>query len=304
MDIGWIGIGNMGKPMAKNIQTYATKFTVNDLNQESAIDILESGGNWANSPAECAKGKDIIFMCLPMPADVEKVCLEENGILEGIDSNTIVIDSSTNSLSMVKKLHKIFADKGITFMDCPVSGGVIGAMNKDMSIMVGGQESTYNQIKSTLDAMGDKAIYCGPVGSGTICKLSHQLFSALLLGITTEVLTSGVKAGMDLDTLVDAISRCASAKNPPFDNWKESKEYNFEGNEMSFFLELAAKDVRLACEMGRENKVPMDMANIIEQKVIEAMNKGWGKKNSGIVRKIIADRAGVELDYAPGGFSG
>jgi 3-hydroxyisobutyrate dehydrogenase and related beta-hydroxyacid dehydrogenases len=170
--------------------------------------------------------------------------------------------------------------------------------------MVGGEESTYKKIKPTLDAMGDKAIYCGPVGSGTICKLSHQLFSALLLGITTEVLTSGVKAGMDLDTLIDAISRCASAKNPPFDNWKESKEYNFEGNEMSFFLELAAKDVRLACEMGRENKVPMDMANIIEQKVIEAMNNGWGKKNSGIVRKIIADRAGVELDYAPGGFSG
>ena len=197
--------------------------------RESAIDILEDGGIWAETPAECAKDKDVVFMSLPMPQDVEKVSIGESGIIESIKKNSIVLDVSTNSLAMVKKLHKLFDQKGVEFLDCPVSGGVIGAMNKDMSIMVGGQESTYNQIKSTLDAMGDKAIYCGPVGSGTICKLSHQLFSALLLGITTEVLTSGVKAGMDLDTLVDAISRCASAKNPPFDNWKESKDYNFEG---------------------------------------------------------------------------
>jgi 3-hydroxyisobutyrate dehydrogenase len=303
MKIGWIGIGNMGKPMAKHIQEYASEFTVCDLNQEAAVDILEDGGIWAETPSKCAENKDVLFMSLPMPQDVEKVCLGKDGIIESVKDGTIILDASTNSLSMVKKLHKLFEEKGVEFLDCPVSGGVVGAMKKDMSIMVGGKESTYNKIKPVLDAMGDKAIYCGPVGSGTICKLSHQLFSGLLLGITTEVLTSGVKAGMDLDTLVDAISRCASAKNPPFDNWKAAKEYNFEGNEMSFFLELAAKDVRLACEMGRENKVPLDMANILEQKVIEALNNGWGRKNSGIVRKIIADRAGVDLDYAPGGFA-
>ena len=104
MKIGWIGIGNMGKPMAKNLQKFASEFTVNDLNQESAIDILEDGGNWASSPKECAQEKDLVFMCLPMPGDVEKVALGENGILSGINKNTIVIDSSTNSLAMVKTL--------------------------------------------------------------------------------------------------------------------------------------------------------------------------------------------------------
>ena len=303
MDIGWIGIGNMGKPMAKNIQTYATKFTVNDLNQESAIDILESGGNWANSPAECAKGKDIIFMCLPMPADVEKVCLEENGILEGIDSNTIVIDSSTNSLSMVKKLHKIFADKGITFMDCPVSGGVIGAVKKDLCVMAGGDKEIYNKIKPALDAMGDKVMYCGATGSGTICKLSHNLFSGLLMNIASEVLASGIKAGVDLSTLLEAISKGASGKNPPLANWINATQNDFAADEYSFFLELVAKDVKLACEMGRENKVPMDMANILEQNLIEILNRGWGRKNSGILRKLIAEKAGIEFEYAPGGFA-
>ena len=303
MDIGWIGIGNMGKPMAKNIQTYATKFTVNDLNQESAIDILESGGNWANSPAECAKGKDIIFMCLPMPADVEKVCLEENGILEGIDSNTIVIDSSTNSLSMVKKLHKIFADKGITFMDCPVSGGVIGAVKKDLCVMAGGDKEIYNKIKPALDAMGDKVMYCGATGSGTICKLSHNLFSGLLMNIASEVLASGIKAGVDLSTLLEAISKGASGKNPPLANWINATQNDFAADEYSFFLELGAKDVKLACEMGRENKVPMDMSNILEQNLIEILNRGWGRKNSGILRKLIAEKSGIEFEYAPGGFA-
>ena len=303
MDIGWIGIGNMGKPMAKNIQTFSTQFTVNDLNQESAIDILESGGNWASSPAECAKGKDIIFMCLPMPSDVEKVCLGENGILEGIDSKTIVIDSSTNSLSMVKKLHEIFDKKGITFMDCPVSGGVIGAVKKDLCVMAGGDKAVYNKIKPALDAMGDKVMYCGPTGSGTICKLSHNLFSGLLMNIASEVLASGIKAGVDLATLLEAISKGASGKNPPLENWIKATQNDFAADEYSFFLELGAKDVKLACEMGRENKVPMDMSNILEQNLIEMLNRGWGRKNSGILRKLIAEKAGVEFEYAPGGFA-
>ena len=303
MDIGWIGIGNMGKPMAKNIQAFSTQFTVNDLNQESAIDILESGGNWASSPAECAKDKDIIFMCLPMPADVEKVCLGENGILEGINSKTIVIDSSTNSLSMVKKLHEIFDKKGITFMDCPVSGGVIGAVKKDLCVMAGGDKEIYNKIKPALDAMGDKVMYCGPTGSGTICKLSHNLFSGLLMNITSEVLASGIKAGVDLATLLEAISKGASGKNPPLENWIKATQNDFAADEYSFFLELGAKDVKLACEMGRENKVPMDMSNILEQNLIEMLNRGWGRKNSGILRKLIAEKAGVEFEYAPGGFA-
>ena len=303
MDIGWIGIGNMGKPMAKNVQTFSTQFTVNDLNQESAIDILESGGNWANSPAECAKGKDIIFMCLPMPTDVEKVCLGENGILEGIDSNTIVIDSSTNSLSMVKKLHEIFDKRGIVFMDCPVSGGVIGAVKKDLCVMAGGDKEIYNKIKPALDAMGDKVMYCGATGNGTICKLSHNLFSGLLMNIASEVLASGIKAGVDLTTLLEAISKGASGKNPPLANWINATQNDFAADEYSFFLELGAKDVKLACEMGRENKVPMDMSNILEQNLIEILNRGWGRKNSGILRKLIAEKAGIKFEYAPGGFA-
>ena len=220
-----------------------------------------------------------------------------------MDMKEAILDSSTNSLSMVKKLHKIFADKGITFMDCPVSGGVIGAVKKDLCVMAGGDKEIYNKIKPALDAMGDKVMYCGATGSGTICKLSHNLFSGLLMNIASEVLASGIKAGVDLSTLLEAISKGASGKNPPLANWINATQNDFAADEYSFFLELGAKDVKLACEMGRENKVPMDMSNILEQNLIEILNRGWGRKNSGILRKLIAEKAGIEFEYAPGGFA-
>ena len=204
---------------------------------------------------------------------------------------------------MVKKLNSEFNKHDISFMDCPVSGGVTGAIDRDLCVMVGGEEDLYNQHSSAFEAIGDKVIYCGPTGSGTICKLSHNLFSAMLMNITSEVLSSGVKAGMDLGTLLTAISKCASGKNPPLENWINSTQNDFAADEYSFFLELGAKDVKLACEMGRENNVPMDMANIAEQNMIEAMNKGWGKKNAGIIRKLIANKAGIDFDYCPGGFA-
>jgi len=151
--------------------------------------------------------------------------------------------------------------------------------------------------------MGDKVMYCGATGNGTICKLSHNLFSGLLMNIASEVLASGIKAGVDLTTLLEAISKGASGKNPPLANWINATQNDFAADKYSFFLELGAKDVKLACEMGRENKVPMDMSNILEQNLIEILNRGWGRKNSGILRKLIAEKAGIKFEYAPGGFA-
>ena len=117
------------------------------------------------------------------------------------------------------------------------------------------------------------------------------------MNITSEVLSSGVKAGMDLGTLLNAISKCASGKNPPLENWINATQNDFAADEYSFFLELGAKDVKLACEMGRENNVPMDMANIAEQNMIEAMNKGWGKKNWTLSEVLDLPSLNLKLEY-------
>lgn len=299
MKIGWIGVGHMGKPMATHILEAGHELTVHDLQQSAAAELLERGAHWAKTPAEAAADKDIAITCLPVPRDVEAVCLGDAGIIEGAASNTVVVDCSTNSLMTVRDLHATFADAGITFLDSPVSGGVRGAIARDLCVMVGGDESAYNRIKPVFDAMGDKVMYCGPVGNGTICKLAHQLFSAFLAQASAEVLTMGVKAGVPLATLVEAISRSAAGKNPPMDAWKrEPVSDDFEADELTFYLELHRKDVRLANEIGRGFNVPMDLGNLVEQRMIEAMNRGWARKKAGVVRLLQEERANVDLSEA------
>ena len=294
MKIAWIGIGHMGKPMAKHMMTAAEEFTVHDLNREAATDMLEDGAHWADTPAEAAAGKDLVVTCLPMPQHVDAVSFGDDGVTEGVDEGTIVIDCTSNSLEMVRSLHARYADQGITFLDTPVSGGVIGAMERDLSVYVGGDRDAYDHIKPTLDAMGDKVQYCGGLGTGTICKLSNQLFGAIVGMARMEVITAGVKAGVELDVLVKAIHEGTGGKRRPFEGFERPPE-DFDDTEFTFYLELGAKDVRLANEIGRANRVPQPLANLTEARLIEALNRGWGKKRNEVVAEIQQQISNVNL---------
>ena len=298
MKVGWIGVGHMGKPMAMNVLAGGFDMKIHDLNRNAATDLLEAGAEWADSPREAAMGRDVVFTCLPMPHHVYSVGMGDDGIKDGVESGTVVVDSSTNSLDMVKQLHSEYAAKGIQFLDVPVSGGVIGAETRDLCVMAGGDEASYQKIKPALDAMGDKVMYCGPIGNGTICKLSHQLFGSIMRQGMQEVLIAGAAAGVPLETLVKAISQGAAAKNPPFKNWQRPPT-EFEADERTFYLELAAKDVKLANQIGRDHGVPMELANIVEQRMIEALNRGWGKLKAEAIIMLQQERSNTDLTKVP-----
>ena len=298
MKVGWIGVGHMGKPMAMNVLAAGFDMKVHDLDRSAATDLLEGGAEWADSPRETAEGSDVVFTCLPMPHHVYSVAMGEEGIKDGAGAGTIVVDSSTNSLEMVRRLHAEYADQGIQFLDVPVSGGVIGAETQDLCVMAGGDEAGYQQIKPVLDAMGDKVMYCGPIGNGTICKLSHQLFGSVMRQGMQEVLLAGAAAGVPIETLVKAISQSNAAKNPPFHNWERPPQ-DFSPDERTFYLELAAKDVRLANQIGRDHGVPMELANIVEQRMIEAMNRGWGKLKAEAIVMLLQQRSNTDLSKVP-----
>ena len=297
MKIGWIGLGHMGKPMAKHMMAAADVFAVHDLREEAATDMLEDGAVWAATPAEAAAGKDLVVTCLPMPPHVDAVSFGDDGVYAGVEKDAVVIDCTSNSLDAVKSLHSRYADMGITFLDTPVSGGVIGAKKRDLAIYVGGDRDAYDRIKPALDAMGDKPMYCGPIGCGTICKLSNQLFGIIAGQARFEVLTAGVKAGCDLDVLVKAIHEGTGGKARPFEGW-ERPPADYEEHEDTFYLELAAKDCRLANEIGRGHQVPQPLANAAEARMIEALNRGWGRKRAEIIGEIQQEAANVNLrDY-------
>lgn len=294
MKIAWIGLGHMGKPMAKHMMKAASQFTVHDLRQDAAVDMLEDGANWADTPAEAAAGKDFVITCLPMPPHVEAVCFGDDGIADGVDKGTIIADCTSNGLDAVRSLHKRFAEQGNIFLDSPVSGGVIGAQSRDLAVYVGGDPDAYERIKPAFDAMGDKVMYCGDIGTGTICKLSNQLFGTIVGHAKFEVLTAGVKAGCNLDVLVKAIHEGTGGKNRPFEGWERPPD-DYEENELTFYLELAAKDVRLANEIGRAHLVPQPLANVAEATMINALNRGWSKKRAEIVGEIQQEISGVDL---------
>ena len=215
MRIGFIGTGNMGKPMASNLIRAGHQLTVHDLRREAAIDLLESGATWADSPEDAAQGNEFVFTSLPGPADVEAVTLGERGVLAGMAAGTVYADLSTNSPTVIRRIHQRFQERGFVVLDAPVSGGVYGAANATLAVMVGGDKEVYQRVRPALEAIGSNVFYCGAIGNGMVCKICNNLLSMGIGNLLAESLTLGVKAGVDLAVLVDVIGKSSGGKPPP-----------------------------------------------------------------------------------------
>src|SRR6201995_5434140 len=165
MKIGFIGLGMMGAGMASNLQKGGHDLVVHDLTRQAASKHLNAGATWADTPRSVAEACDIVFTSLPTPADVQKVGTGENGLIEGFRSGSAWFDLSTNAVDVVRSLCATFAEKGIDFLDAPVSGGPRGANSGRLAIWVGGDKAVYGQYQAVLTAMGDQAAYIGPIGA-------------------------------------------------------------------------------------------------------------------------------------------
>jgi 3-hydroxyisobutyrate dehydrogenase len=293
MKVGFVGLGNMGNPMATNLVKAGHELTVHDLRREAATNLLEMGANWADSPREVVPGNDVVFTSLPVPRDVDAVVLGENGIMEGATPNTVYMDLSTNSPTAIRRIHDVCAERGVPVLDAPVSGGVYGAAAGTLAVMVGGDQAIFDRMKPTLDAIGSHVVYCGPIGNGMVCKICNNLLSMGIGVLMTEALTLGVKAGVDLAILADVIANSSGGNRRLVEKFPR---FLFQGNfEPGFATALAAKDVRLATDLGREYGIPMELSNLVDQRHVEAMFRGWGPEDSDAVSKIQEEKAGVQL---------
>jgi 3-hydroxyisobutyrate dehydrogenase len=296
MKIGFIGLGNMGGPMALNLIKAGHALTVNDIRRNMAEPHLAAGARWADTPADVARDCELVLTSLPGPKEVEAVCLGgENGIIHGIRKGTVYADLSTNSPTVIRSLHATFAERGITMLDAPVSGGVPGARNATLSVMVGGDEATYKQIKPALDAIGDKVSYIGVIGAGAVAKLVHNMIAICSIEILAEAFTMGVKAGVPAQALLTAVQNGAYGQGMLLRGTMERMVFKGNFDRVSFALKLARKDLGLATELARENNVPMPVANIVEQDLLEAMAHGLGDKDSTASFTIQENRAGVKV---------
>jgi 3-hydroxyisobutyrate dehydrogenase-like beta-hydroxyacid dehydrogenase len=296
--VGYIGLGTMGGRMATNIIKAGYKVVVHDLHRQSASHHLQAGAEWAETPRAVAEKCDVIFTSLPEPADVERVALGPDGLIEGIRKGAAYFDMSTNAQSVVKKIHAAFAAKGAHMLDAPVSGGPSGAQSRKMAIWVGGDKAAYEKHKAVLDAMGDRAAYIGAIGSATVAKLVHNMSSYALTCALAETFTMGVKAGMDPVTLWEAVRQGVSGRRLTFDGLLD-QFLTGKYDPPNFALKLATKDVKLATALGRELGVPMRMCNLAHAEMTEACNRGWEGRDSRVVMLLQEERAGVKIAADP-----
>ena len=294
MRIGFIGTGNIGTPMAASILKAGYELVVHDIHEEKTRGLVDQGAGWAESPAEVAAQSDIICTCLPGPAEMEPVTLGPGGILEGAKPGSVYIDHTTNSPLLARRVHGIFAEKGIAMLDAPVSGGVEGARVRDLLVMVGGDEETFQRCLPILEAIGERVMHTGDIGAGCICKIMHNTATFCADLAMTECWTLAIKSGVPADTIVDVFRNGAIGRMSNL--WGRLPDTFFRGDfEARFALKTAHKDLRLGEELAEAYDVSMPLAEICRDLYAQAMARGWEENDSSIVLTLQEERSGVQV---------
>lgn len=292
MRVGFIGLGTMGGRVALVVRAAGHELVVNDLRRDAAARHLQAGATWGSSPGEAAAGAEVVFTSLPGPREVEAVATE---LLEKMRPGTAWFDLSTNSPTLIRKLHARFAQKGIQVFDAPISGGAPSATPKKLlAVWVGGDEAAFQRYRPLLDDISVEVLYIGGIGAGSIAKLVNNCAGYAIQAALAEVFSLGVKAGVDPLALWASVRQSSTGRLRTFDRLgKQYLQGNYEPAD--FALDLATKDIALATELGRELGVPMRVANLAHAEMTEALNRGWGKRDSRCAMLLQNERARVDI---------
>ena len=257
MKLGFIGVGNMGNPMANNLLKAGHTLQVHDVRPEAAANLLQDGAVWTESPEAAADGAEAVYLSLPMPAHVEQVVLDADGVLAGMTKGKTIVDMSTNSPSVVQSLAGKCEARGVHFLDAPVSGGVRGARKGTLAIMVGGRREVYESCEATLKSMGSNVFHVGAVGTGNVAKLVNNMLAFVHMMGGAEALILGAKAGVDPNVLWKIVK--ASSGNSFV--WESGTRAILRDRlAPTFTIDLACKDIGLAAQLADELDVPLTMA--------------------------------------------
>jgi 3-hydroxyisobutyrate dehydrogenase len=295
MRIAFIGLGNMGGPMALNLMKAGHTLVVYDVRKEAGAPHLAQGAKWAANVRDAASQGELILTSLPGPPEVEAVALGPDGIIHAAQPGSVYADLSTNSPTVMRRIYAAFKEKGVHVLDSPVSGGAIGAKRGTLQVMVGGDEGIYNEVKGVLGAVGNNIGYMGTIGSGTIAKLVHNMISIVTRSLIAEGFTLGVKAGVKPEALLEAIRGASFGQGLILAHMIPDVVLKGDFDNVRFALKLARKDVGLATALAREYDVPMPLAAVGEQIMVEAMARGWGERDSTSPWELQEEKAGVKV---------
>ena len=288
--VGFIGLGIMGRPMAKNLLKAGFPLIVHSRSRGPVDELVQAGAKAAGSPREVAAQSDVLIAMLPNSPDVELVALGKDGIIEGARSGLIFVDMSTISPIVSQKVGKALATKGVRMLDAPVSGGERGAIDGALSIMVGGDKAVFDPLLPLFQAMGKTITLLGPLGFGGFTKLANQIIVAVNLTALGEALTLARKAGLDRELTLKALagglagSRCLDQKAANY----IAGTYN-----PGFKVDLHFKDLGLIMESARALGVPLPATAVVQELFSALRVKGRGGLDHSGVITLLEDLAGL-----------
>jgi 2-hydroxy-3-oxopropionate reductase len=292
LKVGYIGLGLMGKPIARNIMRAGFPLVVHNRSREVVDELVKEGAVPTDHPADVAKQVDIIFTNLPDSPDVEKVALGKNGIIEGAHDGLIFVDNSTIKPTTARNIAVELGKVGVSCLDAPVSGGDIGAQNGTLAIMVGGPEDAFEKVLPIFKAMGKTITHVGESGAGQIAKAANQIMVAAQMVAMGELLILAQKAGADPEKVVEAIrggaAQCWALDNKPQRLLVGQRNPGFKAY-------MQTKDLNIVMDTAREYGIPLPLTATTTQLYRAMLEMGMRELDNSAVIGIIEKLSGTEL---------
>lgn len=271
--IGFIGLGAMGKPMARNLMKAGYAVNVLTRTRSKIEDLLAEGAVWRSTPKEIAAKSDVVITMLPDTPDVEQVIAGKDGVFDGVKPGILIIDMSTISPMAARQLAREAEARGCDFLDAPVSGGDIGAQNATLSIMVGGTEAAFKRALPLFQAMGKTILRIGESGAGQIAKAANQIAAVINMAAVCEALVFASKAGVDPVKVRQALMGGAAYSRSLEFHGQRILERNFKPG---FRLRLHRKDLDIAMAAAKEYSIPLPVTAQVREMMTAALNAGQG----------------------------
>jgi len=293
MNVGFIGVGVMGGPMALNVLKGGHSLTVFDLNKEAVAKMVAAGAKAAASPREVGAASEIVVTMLPEPKHVEAVALGKDGLIEGMAKGTILIDMSTIDPISSKKIGAELGKRGIKMVDSPVGKTSEHAATGTLTLMVGGEPEDIARAKPVLSCMGTDTFICGGPGMGHAMKTTNNLLATTIMAANTEALAIGVKSGLTLELMIEVMKTTMG--------WNQQlavamPKKAFKGDDSpGFMVKLACKDVRQAVELGRAYGFDPIVGKACQETLERAMKLGYADRDTAALMKVREDELGIKV---------
>jgi len=296
VNVGFIGLGNLGRQLAARVLEAGFPLTVHDRDPAAAAALVAAGASVAASPRAVAEASDCVITCLPSSAAVSAVVAGPDGVIEGLRPGGTWIEMSTNDPHELERLAALAAERGIATLECPVTGGVHKAAAGEITVIAGGDTEVFEAHRAVLDAMGGTVIHVGPLGKASVIKVITNMLAFIHLVAAGEALMLAKRGGIPLETAYEVIR--ASSGNS-FVHETESQVILNGSYDIGFTMDLALKDLGFALALGDEHGVPLALAGLVEETFRQAHGAYGGGAWSSQVVKLLEDELGVDL-RAPG----